>query len=232
MSAKKPRAAKKATVKKPAKKQRIEAAEQAVQKALDAKYFGTVPEVSPLELAHLVVAMGLGDQADGPAKALMLVARSATCITAMRRQIEQLNDNMAKGNANDAMLLAKMGLSPEKADGTFSVDQVIARLPTAPLKIGDETLRGKHLWDEFRRQVDPQSERPGKEREDGTYPEEYTLIDLIRFYKEFKVWRNKIAAENVAKGSKNLPKVNRERKKSTLTDGAEAVDAAPLPKKD
>lgn len=230
MSAKKPRAAKKATAKKPAKKQRIEAAEQAVQKALDAKYFGTVPEISPLELAHLVVAMGLGDQADGPAKALMLVGRSAGYIEAMRRQLEQLNDNVAKGNANDAMLLAEMGLSPEMTDGIFSVDQVIAKMPTAPLKVAGNMLRGKHLWHEFRRQVDPQSERPGKEREDGTYPEEYTLIDLIRSYKEFKVWRNKIATANVAKAGENIVKVNRERKESTLTDGAEAVDALPIPK--
>lgn len=124
--------------------------------------------------------------------------------------------------------MAEMGLSPDTADRTFSTIQVVSKMITEPLIVAGKKLRGQALWDEFRRQVDPQPGRPGKVREDGTSPEVYSQADLIRVYQEFTGWRAKIAGENLAKGSKNIARTNRERAKRTLVDGAEAVDAVPL----
>lgn len=231
MSTENPRSAKKSTAKKrPARTHLKAAAKLASQKALEAKHVSPLPEITPLELAHLVAAMGLGDHADGPLKALSLVSRSAAYIEGMKAQFERLNGVLAAGKANDSSIMAEMGLSMEAADKIFSVDEVIAKMPTEPLIVNSIKLRGTALWDEFRRQVVPLPRRPGKVREDGTAPEVYSHADLIRVYREFKGWRDKIAAVNLAKGSKNLAKANRERAKRTLVDGAEAVDAVPLPR--
>jgi hypothetical protein len=231
MSPKKPRSAKEPTAKRPARKQLKATAEQVFKNALEAEYVALFPEITPLELAHLVAAMGLGDHDDGPSKALSLVCRSGTYIKGMKAQFERLNGVIAAQTANELKILTEMGLSPEAAAKSFSVDEVIARMPTDPLKIADKLLRGKDLWDEFRRQVNPQPGGPGKTREDGSAPEVYWQADLIRVYQEFKGWRDKIAVKNLAKGSKNLAKANRERKEAVSADGAEAVDALPLPKK-
>lgn len=84
MSAKKPRAAKEPAAKRPSRKQAKERAELASREVLEAKHVSPLPEITPLELAHLVAAMGLGDQADGPSKALSLVSRSAAYIEGMK----------------------------------------------------------------------------------------------------------------------------------------------------
>lgn len=230
MSAKKPSVAKDPAAKRLTRKQVRERAELASREALEAKHVSPMPEITPLELAHLVAAMGLGDQADGPSKALSLVSRSAACIEGIKAQFERLDGAIAIGRANEAKIMAKLGLSMEAADKTFTVDEVIAKMDTAPLKVAGRMLRGKGLWNEFRRQVDPKPGRPGKADKDGTSPEEYVLSDLLRVYQEFTEWRVKIAAANKAKGRKNLDRTNRERKKRDLVDGAEAVDAVPLPK--
>lgn len=230
MPTKKPRTTKKAAAKRPSKKQAKEMAELASREALKVRQVEPMPEVTPMELAHLVAAMGLGEDADGPAKALSLVSRSAAYIEGMKAQFERLNGVLAAGMANDASIMAEMGLAPDAVKMTFSVDQVIAKLPTERLKVAGEMLRGTPLWNEFRRQVELPPGRPGKSQIDGTSPEEYTLADLILVYRRFKDWRDTIAAENLAKGKKNLTKINKERHESASTDGAEAVDAVQLPK--
>jgi hypothetical protein len=229
MSAKKPRTAKTPAAKRPTRKQAKEMAELASREVLKARHVEPMPEVTPLELAHLVAAMGLGDQEDGPAKALSLVSRSATYIKGMKAQFDRLDSVIAEERANKARIMAETGLSKEPADKTFSIDEVIAKLPTEPLKVAGRTLRGKSLWSEFSRQVDPKhrpQEQPGK---DGGSPEAYSLSDLLRVYQEFTEWRDKIAAENIAKGTKNLIRANQKREQEALADGAEAVDAVPLP---
>lgn len=204
-------------------------AEQAYEKALEARHVITMPEVTPLELAHLVAAMGLGDRDDGPAKALSLVSRSATYIEDKKAELKRLEDAIAEHNANWARMIAALGLSEEEANKTFSIDQVIARLPLDRLKVAGKTLRGKGLWNEFCRQIDltprPQ-EQSGKD--DGS-PEAYSLSDLYRIHQKFIEWREKIASKNIAKGAKNLKVVSRERREEAQKGGAEAVDAAPLP---
>lgn len=230
MPAKKPNAAREPAAKRLTRKQVRERAELAFREALEAKHVSPLPEITPLELAHLVAAMGLGDQADGPSKALSLVSRSAAYIEGMKAQFERLDGAIAIGRANEAKIMAKLGLGMEAANKTFTVDEVIAKMPTERLKVAGRTLRGEDLWNEFRRQVDPKPGRPGKADKDGTSPEEYLLSDLLRIYQEFTDWRTKIAAANQAKGSKNLDKANRDQRKRDLVDGAEAVDAVPLPK--
>jgi hypothetical protein len=230
MSAKKPRTIKKTAAKRPSRKQAKEMAELASREVLKARHVEPMPEVTPLELAHLVAAMGFGDQADGPAKALSLLSRSAAYIEGMKAEFKRLDNVISEDRANIAKIMAELGLSKEDADKTFSVEDVIAKMDKAPLKVAGRMLRGKGLWNEFRRQVDPKPGRPGKANEEGASPEEYVLSDLLRVYQEFSKWRVKIAAANKAKGSKNLDKTNRERAKRALTDGAEAVDAVPLSK--
>lgn len=206
-------------------------AELASREVLKARHVAPMPEVTPLELAHLVAAMGLGEQADGPAKALSLLSRSAAYIDGMKIHFENLNDSLATEKSDKSRILAELGLSKEAADRTFSVDEVIAKLPTEPLKVSGKELRGRNLWIEFRRQVDPQPGRPGKTaEEDQPAPEEYSLADLIRVFRQFMKWRDTIATANKAKGSKNLDKTNRERRENAKTDGADAVDAVRLPK--
>jgi hypothetical protein len=230
MPTKKPRTTKKAAAKRPSKKQAKEIAELASREALKVRQVEPMPEVTPMELAHLVAAMGFGEQADGPAKALSLLSRSAAYIEGMKAEFKRLDNVITEDRANMAKIMMELGLSKEDADKTFSVEDVIAKMDTAPLMVAGRMLRGKGLWNEFRRQVDPKPGRPGKADEEGASPEEYLLSDLLRVYQEFIKWRVKIAAANKAKGSKNLDKANRERKKRALADGAEAVDAVPLPK--
>ena len=230
MSAKKPSVAKDPAAKRLTRKQVRERAELAFREALEADHVAPFPEVTPLELAHLVAAMGLGEQEDGPLKALVLLGKSATCIDRMKAQFERLNVVLGTAKAAKAKIMAVLRLGLEAANKTFTVDEVIAKMPTEPLKVAGRTLRGEDLWNEFRRQVDPKPGRPGKADKDGTSPEEYLLSDLLRIYQEFTDWRTKIAAANQAKGSKNLDKANRDQRERDLVDGAEAVDAVPLPK--
>lgn len=230
MAAKKSVTTREPTTKRPSRKQAKKLAEDAAGKVLMARHVEPLPQVTPLELAHLVAAMGLGDRADGPAKALSLVSRSAAYIDAMKAQFERLNDVLGQDKAATARMMAELGLGLEAVDKTFSVDEVIAKMSTRLLKVGRKLLQGKALWEEFRRQVDPKPGRPGKADKDGTSPEEYLLSDLLRVYREFTEWRDKIATANLARGSKNLDKTNRDRRKRDLLEGAEAVDAIPLPK--
>lgn len=229
MSAKKPSVAKDPAAKRLTRKQAKERAELAAREALKTNFVAPFPEVTPLELAHLVAAMGLGEQEDGPSKALSLLSRSAAYIEGMKAQFERLNAVIAPGKVDEIRIMAELGLSIEDAKKTFTVDEVIRKMPKDPLNIAGESLRGRRLWDEFLRQVNPKLGHPGKTDEGGSSPEEYTLGDLLRIYQEFKEWRSMIAAANMTKTSKNIDEVNQERENERLRNGAEAVDAAPLP---
>ena len=213
MSAKKTKSPEKLAAKRPTKKVLEATAEQASKKALETQYMTPMPEISPLGLAHLVVAMGLCDHDDGPAKGLDLVRRCMFRIDRQKAEYERLNGVLAKGGAKVARTLAEIGLSSATADQEFSLKQVITKMPTGPLKIAGKELRGVALWDEFRRQKDPQRGRPGKKGEDGEATEVYSQSDLFKVYKQFKDWRDKIAKANRTKTSANILKANSARKK-------------------
>jgi hypothetical protein len=223
MAAKTSRAAKEPTAKRPSKKQTKEEAELAARKVHEVRYFQSSPGITPLELAHLAAAMGLGDRDDAPAKAFALFSRSLSYLARLQSAFDTMNTNQANYLENCARVEAAMGLTKEDRKKKFSIEQVIAKMPKELLSVAGRQIRGKELWEEFRRQVDPKSELLRN-------TEEYSIHDLISVFEKFNQWRDKLAAENKTKGRKNIDKVNQKRRKDAPADYAEAVDAVPLPK--
>jgi hypothetical protein len=202
--------------KRPAQMRRKAAAQEAAEKALVGEYVSPLPNISPLELAHLVAAMGLSEHADGPLQALMLVSKCAGVIEKNKAFFALLNNQMAKAKADEVLAMITIGISPEQRDAKFTLDEVIAKMPTDRLKIGNSMLRSKELWDEYCRltesPVSADSDSP-----DGLRL--FSVTELMGIYSKFCTWREGIAKRNQAKGKKNLNK-----KKDGLSAGFEAEE--------
>ncbi|MCW1922675.1 hypothetical protein OKA05_08920 [Luteolibacter arcticus] len=184
------------------------AAEMAGKKRAGNSFVASYPEVSPLELAQLVVAMGLSSDPKGGQKALTLLVRCDNTIKYFQGERERLVDIYAKSYAERIEGILAMDLDLESPQQFFTVNQVWARLKLDPLVVGKEEIRGEALWTEFCRQV---GQRPGFQMEaiDGSASEIYTLEELLSMRRKYLEWRASTAKANQKLGKNNLPRRGR-----------------------
>jgi hypothetical protein len=198
-----------AKTKKPNKAEAMrKAAEMVAKKRSGNLFVASLPNVSPVELAHLVVAMGLSSKPTGPLEAMKLLARCDDAIKNTRDVRQRLEDNYAKFDKekNEAMLA--LGLDPEKPGKHFTLGQVVTLLRMETLMVGKETLSGESLWREFCTQTGQGLGSPLKD-DDGGIVEGFTLQELLEVHRKYLDWRAPIAAANQRRGARNLPKPNK-----------------------
>lgn len=200
---------------------------ESVRKQVEANFSSYVADVSPLELAHLVIAMGLTSEKSGPAKAMGLLNQCARFIGRSRRMFANIGKGFAQGAAERTELLMRFGFDPKNPPEWITGAQILKVLKFEKLRVGGRDLRGRKLFEEFLRQTtSADSKSLGKS---GEHEDVFTASAVVQLDKRYHQWRSKIAKKNQASGKKNLP---RSRKGSTPEVGADAEYPVSLERRD
>jgi hypothetical protein len=175
------------------------------RKRVEKRFADHIPEVTPLELAHLVIAMGLASDEKGPSQAAILLGRCARFLENSRELLKRFGASEAAEISEKIVFLERLGCSPEAPPDRVSVNQIVKIWNLERLKVEGKDLRGRSLLMEFLSRV-PANGMAGNP-EDGL-----TLVEAINLEKAYNQWRNGIAKKNQAAGKKNLQRIQNDAK--------------------